>query len=407
MTLKRTLPLFLLPFLGFVLVVGRIGTTQVESPPEQQAEATAEPQGTSQQFSFPGQTDTFQQSLSGATESTSISALGSVEANQVAGLQFQTTGTVAGVYVEVGDYIQAGEVLADVDATDQWSSYHQALLNLESANIAMQKLLQPPSESDLAVAQANVTSAQASYNSVANATSETDLNAAQMKYDQALAQLQALQDERAHMNGTDEQIALAEAKIGSASFNAEIARLQLEKLQTPNSSALWSASLRIQQAQLQLDQLQEPPAQSDINSAQLAIDRAQQTVLNAQTTLQQTQLIAPVSGYVTAVNITSGASVAQSTVALEISDTSNLQMTVPINELDIGKVTEGAAVTIQLDALPDLNIPGTVQHVGWIASTSSDGIVTYDVQVVLNTDDPRVRIGMTGEVTIETGSTGS
>ncbi len=61
----------------------------------------------------------------------------------------------------------------------------------------------------------------------------------------------------------------------------------------------------------------------------------------------------------------------------------------------------------RLDALPDLDIPGQVEHVGWISATSSDGIVTYDVQVVVNTDDAQVRIGMTGEVTIETGSTNS
>ena len=95
------------------------------------------------------------------------------------------------------------------------------------------------------------------------------------------------------------------------------------------------------------------------------------------------------------------------TIAIEISDLSLLRMTVPVNELDIDQISEGMDAIISLDALPDLDIPGQVEHIGWISATSSDGIVTYDVQVVVNTDDAQVRIGMTGEVTIETGSTNS
>ena len=92
---------------------------------------------------------------------------------------------------------------------------------------------------------------------------------------------------------------------------------------------------------------------------------------------------------------------------MEISDTSNLQMTVPVNELDVQSVSVGQTADIQLDALSGVAIPGTVENVGWLSSTSSDGIVTYDVTIALNTDDSRIRIGMTGEVAMNTGSVNS
>lgn len=341
------------------------------------------------------------------TTDSSISALGSIEPNQIASLQFQTSGTVSGIYVEVGNYIEAGEVVADLESDDAWNTYHEAVLNLENATIAMDELMQPPSEDDLAVARANIASAQASYSSTANSTTDAQIESAQLNYDKALLQLQALEDARRHMDGTDEEITLAEAEIGAAAFSAEIARLQLEELQTPNSSALWSAGIRIQQAELELEQLQEGPTQAEVESAQLSIDRAQASVLNAQTALQQIQLIAPISGYVTAVNIVTGDAVTATTIAIEISDLSLLRMTVPVNELDIDQVSEGMDAIISLDALPDLDIPGQVEHVGWISATSTDGIVTYDVRVIVNTTDAQVRIGMTGEVTIETGITNS
>jgi hypothetical protein len=40
------------------------------------------------------------------------------------------------------------------------------------------------------------------------------------------------------MDGTEAEITIAEAQIGAAAFSAEITRLQLEELQTLNSSDL-------------------------------------------------------------------------------------------------------------------------------------------------------------------------
>ncbi len=394
MTVRQTLltlaiPLIALPFVaGGINAVssqqtGQISATAIITAPAVASQATAVPQA----------------------QTSAISALGSVEANAVTSLYFQTSGKITGVYAIVGDYIKAGEVLADLDSSDAWNTYNQARLSLESAQLAMTELMAPATADELAVAKANVASAQAGYSSVANATTADQITQYQIKVDQAQAALTALQTERAHMDGTANEITLQEAKIGQASFNLQIAQLQLEAAQKPNSASLWSASVRIQQAQLQLDELQVGPTDAEIKSAQLKIDSAQAKVDDAQNALLKTQLIAPISGYITAVNSAEGDSVSSGTAVMDISDTSKLQMTVPVNELDIKNVSVGENATIQLDALSDANIAGTVDNVGWVSTKSSDGIVTYDVRVVLNTTDDRVRIGMTGEVAI--GSTNS
>lgn len=405
--MKPIVLILLLSILGAVPLSGAIhaseGVLISQDPPSAQSQTSGQTENSSQQ----AQASQSQTSTQTTTASSSISALGSVEPNSVASLQFEISGTTNGVYVTLGDYVKAGEVLADLKSDDAWNTYNQAVLAVESVQIAMNDLKEPATVAELAVAKANITSAQAAYSSAANSTSEAQLANAQLQYDQAQAQLAALQDARAHMGGTDEQIALQDAQIGAASFNAEIARLQLEEMQKPNSSALWSASIRIKQAQLELDQLQQGPTQDELNSAQIAIDRAQANLSDAETALQKVQLVAPISGYVTAVNVSTNQAVSTGTVAVEISDLSALHMTVPINELDVDRIQEGEDASIKLDALTDLTIPGKIEHVGWLSETSSDGIVTYDVQVVLNTTDARVRIGMTGEVTIETGSTNS
>ncbi|MBI1258624.1 MAG: HlyD family efflux transporter periplasmic adaptor subunit [Chloroflexi bacterium] len=393
MTVRRTLLLLVATLIAIPLIVGAINISQAESPAAQQQQPTQE---TPQAFR--------PQATAEPTAST-ISALGSVEADTVVPLYFQTSGTVQNIYVQIGDFVKTGDVLADLDASDAWNSYNQAKLNLENAQISMNMLNEPPSADDLKVAQANLASAQAAYGNTANPMSADALQAAQLKYQQSQDQLAALQQARQFMNGSTDQIALQDAKIGAASFNAEIARLQLQQQTTPSSTSLWQASIRITQAQLNLDKLMAGPTQAQLDSAQLAIDRAQATVDDAQTALTRMQLIAPHNGYVTALNLTIGQGAGAQAEAIELSDLSQLRITVPVNELDIERIQEGANATIQLDALPGVDIPGKVENIGWLSTTSSDGIVTYGVRIALNTTDPRVRIGMTGEVAIDTGST--
>ena len=414
MTVRRTLTILVVMMLA-VSVTGQLAkTTEVESQAGQEDGTSADlsqqqlPEGFPEDLpeGFPEEVEGFFNQGDEATTaaSTTISALGSVAAAAEVSLSFQMSGTVDGVYVQTGDYVQEGEVLADLDATDAWESYNQALLNLESAQISMDDLLEPPTESELEVAQANIISAQAAYGETANPMSDEELQAAQMQYDLQVQQLEALVVQRAYTGGSAEQTALMDAQVGAATFNTEISRLQLEAQTTPNSTSLWSASLRVQQAQLEMEQLLAGPEQSEIDSAQLTIDRAQTTVLDAQNTLVKTQLVAPRSGYVMAVNIESGQSITPQEVVIEIADLSQLQMTVPVNELDIGLIEDGMSAAIELDALPGVEILGTVEDSGWLSATSSDGIVTYDVRIVLETTDSRVLSGMTGEVTIETGS---
>ncbi len=137
----------------------------------------------------------------------------------------------------MGDYVRAGEVLADLDASSAWNTYNRAMLNLESAQISMDELLAPPTDSELAVAEANVASAQASYSCAANSTTDDQIAQLQLKYQQAQDQLAELQTARASMSGTEEEISLQEAKIGTQSFNVEIARRIVFPTATPTPNA--------------------------------------------------------------------------------------------------------------------------------------------------------------------------
>lgn len=193
-----------------------------------------------------------------------VSALGTIEANEVAELSFQVGGELDVIAVVAGDYVEAGTVIAQLDYESAQINYSQALLNLERSQANLRELFEPVDESEIRAAEANIASAQASYSSIANSVTDEDIRAAELSYQQEQLNYNAEVQARTQMSGTEEEIALQEATIGQASFNLEIARLQLEELQTPDSANLWSASTRIEQARLQLEALKEGPTEEEI-----------------------------------------------------------------------------------------------------------------------------------------------
>ena len=102
--------------------------------------------------------------------------------------------------------------------------------------------------------------------------------------------------------------------------------------------------------------------------------------------------------------VTVGSEVAAGQVVLTIFDLSSFRVTTTIDEIDIVDVDEGQAVTILVDAFPDDELTGVVEHVAIEPTTSATGGVGYPVRIRLTAtpDDVRLRVGLSGsaEVTV-------
>jgi RND family efflux transporter MFP subunit len=75
-----------------------------------------------------------------ATGTVQLSYSGTVEASQTIPLNFQTTGTVKEVYVEAGDEVKQGQVLARIDDTDPQNLYKTMLSKFNQAQDAYDRL---------------------------------------------------------------------------------------------------------------------------------------------------------------------------------------------------------------------------------------------------------------------------
>jgi hypothetical protein len=71
-----------------------------------------------------------------------------------------------------------------------------------------------------------------------------------------------------------------------------------------------------------------------------------------------------------------------------------------LTEIDVVNVSVGQGATVVPDALPDLELTGTVESIDDFFEEKR-GDVTYTARILLNESDPRLRWGMTVVVTFE------
>jgi len=332
------------------------------------------------------------------TVALTVSAIGSLTAKREATLSFLQSGRVSQVFVQRDDYVLAGDLLVKLDSTAQELAYEQALLALEQAEMALQTLLEP-NEDQIRLAEAAVASARGAYFSVGNAVRPEDITAAQMAYEQA--QRTYNDAIAARDTAPPGQYEILAARAGEASFNMEIARLQLESLTSGAATRAQSgaAYARLVQAERELERVLAGPSQVQIEAAQAQIDRAEAQVRQAELALQRTNLTAPFDGVIGALNVEVGTVVAPNLPVATLVDVSPLKLVVQVDEVDIRLVEVGLPVRVRLDALPDNLLEARVTRVADVG-TASGGIVSYEVEIEMISDDPRARVGMTADATI-------
>lgn len=112
---------------------------------------------------------------------------------------------------------------------------------------------------------------------------------------------------------------------------------------------------------------------------------------------KQVPLTAPIDGEVIVRGVEPGQSVTTATVILVLSD--RLIVAAQIDETDIGKVKLGQEVTITLDAYPEVEIKGIVDHIAY-ESTLVNNVTIYDVDILPEKIPEFFRSGMSANVAI-------
>ncbi|MEM7333066.1 MAG: efflux RND transporter periplasmic adaptor subunit [Chloroflexota bacterium] len=393
--------------------------------------------------------------------SSTVNAVGSIEPEALVTLTFGATGTIQNVSVTRGQTVNEGDVLAFVDTAELQLAVQQAedALRIQELNL-QQRLNSAPSPATLASAQsdidsavagvaaaeANLASAEASVlqsqaqksqlltgptpGQIANAeaqiaSAQATQDSAQRAYDQTLECFEFTgpdggrnetcpglgapeEQARVQLNNANVALAAAEAQLADLRLGATFADIQsadaaiaiAEANVLASAANVSSAEAALSRAQAAYDRQLEPPTTDEIAILEAQITSAQTNLALAQLRLDQSIIVAPISGTVAAVNINAGEQASPGSPAITIVDEGAFHITVNVDEIDIDQVALGQAVDISIDALPDEDVVGEIAEIA-PTSASAGGVVTYLVTINIEKSDVfTLRPGMSANASI-------
>ena len=365
-----------------------------------------------------------------------VSETGTIEPVDKVDIKSKAAGRLLSLNIVEGQYVKKGQLIAVVDRSliDPQLTRDEAQLRQAQARLA-----QTQSEYDLQVQQSvlAIAQARAALNQsfahlavVKTGARPQELAQGRESVSRALIasdDAQRTQKRRASLLAkgfiSQSDFDAAQVAVDTAESSLATAKQALAltivgpRVQDINDAKAQVASSRVQLQTAQVNTGQNAVKLSDIAQARAAVAQISGDIQQLQVNLADTHIYAPASGIVLkkykqpneiVQSATTGFSDAQSIVATL---GSRLQIKVGINEVDIAKIAPHALATITADALPAVTFAGIVTEIApastnAFADASSGGggstnsISKFSVKVAFTHSDPRLRSGMSANVSI-------
>jgi multidrug efflux pump subunit AcrA (membrane-fusion protein) len=260
-------------------------------------------------------------------------------------------GQVKRVAVSVGDEVEVGQLLLELEAPDAEQQVREAELNLVIRQLQLDKARAGASPEEIEIAQSNLRKA-------------------------ALAKqvAQAAYDEIANEE------------------NAEV---------SPEALALQQATIDYQIAQRNYERLVNGPPTEELATLEKQLELSQLTLKRAQAQLKEMRLIAPLVGTVVRVEVSEGEMVSAYRPVVIIADLTSVQIVAEVDEIDVAEVAPDQGVEIRLDAYPAHTLSGNIVSLA-LAALPQRGSTVYEAVVKFDARELKLRLGMGANLKIIT-----
>lgn len=305
-----------------------------------------------------------------------VTASGTVQPVQTVNLSPKNAGILAELYVEQGDTVSQGQMIARMDNDDL-----QAELRQGSASLA---------------------EAQAQLQDVRDGNRPGEISQAAAAVDAAAAQLR----------DAEARLALAENRLArnrELAAQGALSQNDLDGFINENRSAVAGveqAQSRLSETQERLADLRSQPETTEIDAAAARVARAQAQLEAIQVRLEDTVIRAPFTGIITQKFATVGAFVTPTTSASDATSATStaivaladgLEILAEVPEADIDQIYPGQSVEIQADAFPDDTFNGTV-HLIAPEAVEQQNVTLFQVRIDLDSGIDRLLSNMNVDV---------
>ncbi|MFZ2555612.1 MAG: efflux RND transporter periplasmic adaptor subunit [Minisyncoccia bacterium] len=195
-----------------------------------------------------------------------------------------------------------------------------------------------------------------------------------------------------YLRDSDSNESVATAAYTSAMEAVTAANAIVSDVSSAKSS-LTTSKRALETAQNDLEDLQNGPDELDLRSEQLSLRQKQDA-------LADYSIRAPFDGTIATLDVQKGDMLSNNgAVATLITDQKIAELS--LNEVDAAKIKVGDRATLTFDAIEDLSLTGAVAEIDSIG-TVEQGVVSYTVKIGFDSQDDRIKPGMTVNAAIQT-----
>lgn len=206
-----------------------------------------------------------------------ITAIGETKLKNINQIAFATDGFISTIAVDVGDPVNAGDLLIELDVPKLELAARQAALDVESAKATLLQLQEAATESDIEMARANLLSAQEQMVLTEAGPTTEELQAASSRAMAALSEYNEL-----ITNAATPAVNVAYAQWQKSAVDLQQAQRAYDKVKwlpevgmTEEAAQLQRVTLEHDAAQANYEQVSQFPLDSKIASALAASQQAQ------------------------------------------------------------------------------------------------------------------------------------
>jgi HlyD family secretion protein len=344
-----------------------------------------------------------------------ITASGTVVPVQSVNLSPKTAGVLKQLFVEQGDRVVQGQVIAQMDQQDLRGQLLQAQGGVDQAQARLSQLKNGSRPEEIAQAKARLDQAQAQSQTVVSGNRLQEIDQARAQVASAQARLDLAKSKQIQYTQLKNAGAIAlerfnevEADAKTAAAGLAEARQRLALLeQGSRSEDIQSSQASVRESSAAYALARNGSRPEEIAQAQAQLTTALGQFQVAQSRLSDTVIRAPFSGVVTQKYATEGAFVTPTTSASNTTSATStsivavakdLEILAKVPEVDIGQIRSNQSVEIKVDSYPARTFSGRVRLVSPEAVVEQS-VTSFQVRVAILTGQQQLLSGMNSDLT--------
>jgi len=338
------------------------------------------------------------------SDANTLRVSGNIEVTD-ARLSFKIAGRLETCFVEEGDTIPKGRLLAQMENQDQKIGLRLAQANLAKATSVLAELEAGSRPEEILLANAKVLGARQTVLELTRGSRSQEIEAAKSNLDTSLAETKSAESQLIQAKEDYERFStlykgnsasqrdfelyrtrheVAQNQLAQANSRVNTARQALSlRKEGPRTEQIERAKARQAQAEAEYALVKIGPRKEKLDQARALVDEAEQRVNQAKQQLSYTKLFAPMGGVILTRSAEPGEYLNPSAPVVTLGNLDRPWLRAFINEKDLGRIHLKDKVTVTIDSFPDKRYSGILSFISSQAEFTPKSVQTFEERVKL------------------------